>query len=173
MPNSDCNGANDTEACVVCVRPGLWRRWILDSYLDGLPYPLSEATPWPRPVACPGRFRMLGSPPSVGTGLPCAMAVGTATPAAAAAKAPRMKSRRPFLPSANTVRMPSWFRKFSGALRTLPEWMLSSFTQTPEVAFSYRRCHFCLRSHTDQISVFVRAAHLISAITDVKDKKSN
>ena len=22
MPNSDCKGANDTEACAVCVRPG-------------------------------------------------------------------------------------------------------------------------------------------------------
>ena len=37
MPNSDCSGAKDTEACVVCVRPGLGRRCTLASYLDGLP----------------------------------------------------------------------------------------------------------------------------------------
>jgi hypothetical protein len=37
MPNSDCSGAKDTDAWVVCVRPGLWRRCTLDSYLDGLP----------------------------------------------------------------------------------------------------------------------------------------
>ena len=27
MPNSDCNGANETDDWVVCVRPGLRRRW--------------------------------------------------------------------------------------------------------------------------------------------------
>ena len=30
-------GANDTEACAVCVSPGLWRRCTLRSYFDGLP----------------------------------------------------------------------------------------------------------------------------------------
>eukprot|EP01041_Mallomonas_annulata_P028959 gene28959-50864_t len=44
-----------------------------------------------------------------------------AAPAAAAAKALRMKSRRPFLPWAKTSLMPLWVRKFSGAFCTLPE----------------------------------------------------
>ena len=40
--------------------------------------------------------------------------------ASAAAKAPRMKSRRPRLPSANTVPTPARSMKFSGALRRRP-----------------------------------------------------
>ena len=37
MPNKDCKGANDTEAWVVCVKPGLWRRCTLVSNREGLP----------------------------------------------------------------------------------------------------------------------------------------
>jgi hypothetical protein len=37
MPNRLCSGANDTEAWVVWVRPGLGRRCTLASYCEGLP----------------------------------------------------------------------------------------------------------------------------------------
>ena len=117
MPNSDCSGANDTDAWLVCVRPGLGRRCTLPSYLDGWPYP-SVATGCPRPVLWAGSLSMAGSPSP--TGRACAPACAEAPPASAAAKAPRMKSRRPRLPSANTVRTPAASRKFSGALRSLP-----------------------------------------------------
>jgi hypothetical protein len=53
--------------------------------------------------------------------LPWAKAEGKATPAAAAAKALRMKLRRPLLASARTVLIPSRFKKLSGALWTLPD----------------------------------------------------
>ena len=49
-----------------------------------------------------------------------ASAFGAAAPATAAANAPRMKSRRPRLPSANTVRTPFASRKLSGARRRRP-----------------------------------------------------
>ena len=67
----------------------------------------SVATGWPRPLLCAGSSRMLGSPPPAGTGLACAPAWVAAAPAMAAAKAPRMKSRRPLRPSANTVWTPA------------------------------------------------------------------
>jgi hypothetical protein len=45
---------------------------------------------------------MLASPPLAGTGFVLAWASGAAMAAPAAAKAPRMKSRRPLRASANT-----------------------------------------------------------------------
>jgi hypothetical protein len=71
--------------------------------------------------------------------------MGAAAPAAAAANALRMKSRRPFLASAKTSLMPLRVRKFSGAFCTRPESMLSSFTQTPvfelKLVYSYVLMH--------------------------------
>ncbi len=37
MPNRLCSGANDTEAWLVCVRPGLWRRCTFASCFEGRP----------------------------------------------------------------------------------------------------------------------------------------
>ena len=37
MPNSDCSGANDTEACAGLRQAGLGRRCTLASYFEGLP----------------------------------------------------------------------------------------------------------------------------------------
>ena len=37
MPNSDWSGANETDACVVSVSPGLVRRYTLASNFEGLP----------------------------------------------------------------------------------------------------------------------------------------
>ena len=138
MPNKDCNGAKETEACVVCVSPGLCLRCTLISYCEGLPYPPSAATPWPKPLECSGKFKILGSPPSLGTGLLCAIARGTAAPVAAAANACRMKLRRPLLLSAMTVRIPSRSKKFSGAFCMRPEYVTSDvFTDSPSIRHLY------------------------------------
>ena len=37
MPNSDCSGQNETEACGTCVKPGLGRRLMFFSQAEGLP----------------------------------------------------------------------------------------------------------------------------------------
>lgn len=84
--DSDCNGAKDTGPGWSASAPGLWRRCRLPSYFEGEPY-----LGWPQPDR--GTRAVLGQVQDVGvtalggdTGLPCASAVGTAAPAAAAGK---------------------------------------------------------------------------------------